>query len=76
MPHFKSFHPSPLYPIPPITTILPQNTKPLHHIHNLHSTSLQHQMQTIFSHQLPHPFKTPIIASNQIIHIIQTYLKK
>ncbi|WP_313955986.1 bifunctional hydroxymethylpyrimidine kinase/phosphomethylpyrimidine kinase, partial [Staphylococcus epidermidis] len=59
-----------------MTTILPQNTLPLQHIHNLQSSSLNQQLHTLFHHQLPQPIKTGIIPTKKTIHFIQTYLNQ
>ncbi|MGW9987196.1 bifunctional hydroxymethylpyrimidine kinase/phosphomethylpyrimidine kinase [Staphylococcus cohnii] len=76
MADLKSFHACGVYGMAAITSIVAQNTKGVQHIHNLDSTWLEEQMESIFSDELPHALKTGMIASKEMMEIIQTYLKK
>src|SRR5699024_11438994 len=76
MTDIKSFHACGVYGMATITRIVAQNTKGVQHIHNLDSHWLEEQMESVFSDELPHALKTGMIASREMMEIIQMYLKK
>lgn len=75
MADLKSFHACGVYGMAAITSIVAQNTKGVQHIHNLNSHWLEEQMESVFSDELPHALKTGMIASKEMMEIIQMYLK-
>ena len=75
MADLKSFHACGVYGMAAITSIVAQNTKGVQHIHNLDSHWLEEQMESVFSDELPHALKTGMIASKEMMEIIQMYLK-
>ena len=52
-----------------------QNTKGVQHIHNLETSWVKEQLDSVFDDELPHAIKTGMIATHETMELIQTYLK-
>ncbi|OEL06102.1 bifunctional hydroxymethylpyrimidine kinase/phosphomethylpyrimidine kinase [Staphylococcus equorum] len=76
MADLKSFHACGVYGMAAITSIVAQNTKGVQHIHNIETSWLSEQLESIFDDELPHALKTGMIASKEMMELIQYYLKK
>lgn len=76
MADLKSFHACGVYGMAAITSIVAQNTKGVQHIHNIETSWLSEQLESIFDDELPHALKTGMIASKEMMELIQYYLKQ
>lgn len=76
MADLKSFHACGVYGMAAVTSIVAQNTKGVQHIHNLESQWLSEQLTSVFDDELPHAIKTGMIASKEMMQLIQEYLVK
>ncbi|ATH59616.1 MULTISPECIES: bifunctional hydroxymethylpyrimidine kinase/phosphomethylpyrimidine kinase [Staphylococcus] len=76
MADLKSFHACGVYGMAAITSIVAQNTKGVQHIHNIETQWLKEQLESIFNDELPQALKTGMIASKEMMELIQQYLKK
>ncbi|MEJ7207576.1 bifunctional hydroxymethylpyrimidine kinase/phosphomethylpyrimidine kinase, partial [Staphylococcus epidermidis] len=75
MADLKSFHACGVYGMATITSIVAQNTKGVQHIHNLETQWLSEQLSSVFDDELPHAIKTGMIASKDMMKVIQAYLE-
>lgn len=75
MADLKSFHACGVYGMAAITSIVAQNTKGVQHIHNLETSWVQEQLDSVFNDELPHAIKTGMIATHETMELIQHYLK-
>lgn len=75
MADLKSFHACGVYGMAAITSIVAQNTKGVQHIHNLETSWVKEQLDSVFDDDLPHAIKTGMIATHETMELIQTYLK-
>ncbi|MDU0449643.1 bifunctional hydroxymethylpyrimidine kinase/phosphomethylpyrimidine kinase [Staphylococcus haemolyticus] len=76
MADLKSFHACGVYGMAAITSIVAQNTKGVQHIHNLETSWVQEQLDSVFNDELPHAIKTGMIATHETMELIQHYLKQ
>lgn len=76
MADLKSFHACGVYGMATVTSIVAQNTKGVQHIHNLETQWLSEQLSSVFDDELPHAIKTGMIASKDMMKVIQGYLEK
>ena len=74
MADLKSFHACGVYGMA-ATSIVAQNTKGVQHIHNLETSWVKEQLDSVFDDELPHAIKTGMIATHETMELIQTYLK-
>ncbi|RIP22861.1 bifunctional hydroxymethylpyrimidine kinase/phosphomethylpyrimidine kinase, partial [Staphylococcus gallinarum] len=76
MADLKSFHACGVYGMAAVTSIVAQNTKGVQHIHNLEPQWLSEQLASVLDDELPHAIKTGMIASKEMMQLIQEYLVK
>ncbi|MEB8125612.1 bifunctional hydroxymethylpyrimidine kinase/phosphomethylpyrimidine kinase [Staphylococcus succinus] len=76
MADLKSFHACGVYGMAAVTSIVAQNTKGVQHIHNLETSWLSEQLESVYDDELPQALKTGMIASKEMMELIQSYLKK
>ena len=76
MADLKSFHSCGVYGMAAITSIVAQNTLGVQSIHNLETSWVQEQLDSVFDDELPHAIKTGMIATKETMELIQSYLKK
>lgn len=76
MADLKSFHACGVYGMAAITSILAQNTKGVQYIHNLEPSWLEEQLNSVYDDELPQALKTGMIASKEMMELIQTYIIK
>ncbi|SCT37170.1 bifunctional hydroxymethylpyrimidine kinase/phosphomethylpyrimidine kinase [Staphylococcus caeli] len=76
MADLKSFHACGVYGMAAITSIVAQNTKGVQHIHNLETEWLSEQLASVYDDELPQALKTGMIASREMMQLIQSYLKQ
>jgi hydroxymethylpyrimidine/phosphomethylpyrimidine kinase len=74
MADLKSFHACGVYGMAAITSIVAQNTKGVQHIHNLDPQWLAEQLDSVYDDELPHALKTGMIASKEMMELIQSYI--
>src|SRR5699024_8470571 len=72
----KSFHARGVYGVAAITSIVAQITKVVQHIHNIETQGLNVRLDIIYNDELPQVLKAGVIASKEMIEVIQRYLKK
>jgi len=70
----KSFHSCGVYGMATITSIVAQNTLGVQHIHNLETSWVKEQLDSIFSDELPQAIKTGMIATKETMELIRDYL--
>ena len=75
MADLKSFHACGVYGMATITSIVAQNTLGVQHIHNLESSWVKEQLDSVFDDELPQAIKTGMIAT-KTMELIQSYLKE
>ena len=76
MADLKSFHSCGVYGMAAITSIVAQNTLGVQHIHNLETSWVKEQLESVFDDELPHAIKTGMIATKETMELIQTYLER
>lgn len=76
MADLKSFHACGVYGMATITSIVAQNTLGVQHIHNLESSWVKEQLDSVFDDELPQAIKTGMIATKETMELIQSYLKE
>lgn len=76
MADLKSFHACGVYSMATITSIVAQNTLGVQHIHNLESSWVKEQLDSVFDDELPQAIKTGMIATKKTMELIQSYLKE
>ncbi len=74
MADLKSFHSCGVYGMATITSIVAQNTLGVQHIHNLETSWVKEQLDSIFSDELPQAIKTGMIATKETMELIRDYL--
>ncbi|MDN8760076.1 bifunctional hydroxymethylpyrimidine kinase/phosphomethylpyrimidine kinase, partial [Staphylococcus aureus] len=52
------------------------NTKGVQHIHNLETSWVQEQLDSVYNDELPHAIKTGMIATHETMALIQQYLRQ
>ena len=76
MADLKSFHACGVYGMATITSIVAQNTLGVQHIHNLETSWVKEQLDSVFDDELPQAIKTGMIATKETMELIQSYLKE
>lgn len=74
MADLKSFHSCGVYGMAAVTSIVAQNTLGVQHIHNLDSSWVAEQLESVFNDELPHAIKTGMIASHDTMEVVKNYL--
>lgn len=75
MADLKSFHSCGVYGMAAITSIVAQNTMGVEHIHNLETSWVKEQLDSVFNDELPHAIKTGMIATEETMQLIKSYLE-
>ena len=76
MADLKSFHSCGVYGMAAITSIVAQNTKGVQHIHNLETSWVKEQLDSVFDDELPQAIKTGMIATKDTMELVRDYLTK
>ena len=76
MADLKSFQARDVYGMAVITSVVAQNTRGVQLIENVSSEMLKAQLESVFSDILPQAIKTGMLATAEMMEIIQPYLKK
>lgn len=76
MADLKSFHACGVYGMAAITSIVAQNSLGVQHIHNLDTSWLEEQLESIFMDAPPHAMKTGMIPTPEMMALIASYVKK
>lgn len=76
MADLKSFHACGVYGMAAITSIVAQNSLGVQHIHNLETSWLEEQLDSVFMDVPPHAIKTGMIPTSEMMMLISTYIKK
>ena len=76
MADLKSFHACGVYGMATITSIVAQNTLGVQHIHNLETSWVKEQLDSVFDDELPQAIKTGMIATKETMELIQRCLKE
>ncbi|UXR87516.1 bifunctional hydroxymethylpyrimidine kinase/phosphomethylpyrimidine kinase [Staphylococcus felis] len=76
MADLKSFHACGVYGMAAITSVLAQNSMGVQHIHNLDTSWLEEQLESVFNDEMPHALKTGMIPTTEMMALIESYLKK
>ena len=76
MADLKSFQARDVYGMAVITSLVAQNTRGVQLIEHVSSEMLKAQLESVFSDILPQAVKTGMLATTEIMEIIQPYLKR
>ncbi|MBF1112140.1 MAG: bifunctional hydroxymethylpyrimidine kinase/phosphomethylpyrimidine kinase, partial [Streptococcus sp.] len=76
MADLKSFQARDVYGMAVVTSLVAQNTRGVQLIEHVSNQMLKAQLESVFSDIKPQAVKTGMLATTEIMEIIQPYLKK